>query len=96
MPPAPSKAMSSYGPSEVLVPARDFANLAILTPGIPTNHSTPRGAVTGIAAAGQTGRNNIVFNDRPPGIGRNSGRGDDFWQADARLSRAFKRRTATS
>jgi hypothetical protein len=30
------------------------------------------------------------FTDRPPGAGRNSARGDDFWQVDARLSRAFR------
>ncbi len=30
------------------------------------------------------------FTDRPPGVGRNSGRGDPFWQADIRLARTFK------
>jgi hypothetical protein len=28
--------------------------------------------------------------DRPPDTGRNSGRGDPFWQVDLRISRAFK------
>jgi hypothetical protein len=42
--------------------ARDFTNLAILTPGVLTNHSTPRGA-TGIVTAGQTGRNNTFLID---------------------------------
>jgi hypothetical protein len=30
------------------------------------------------------------FTDRPPGVGRNSARGDDFRQVDVRLSRAFR------
>jgi carboxypeptidase family protein/TonB-dependent receptor-like protein len=28
--------------------------------------------------------------DRPPGVRRNSGRGDPFWQTDVRISRAFR------
>lgn len=48
---------------ELPVAARDFANLALLTPGILTNHSTARGAVSGIATAGQTGRNNTFLID---------------------------------
>jgi len=28
--------------------------------------------------------------DRPPGVGRNSARGDPFWQTDVRISRAFR------
>jgi hypothetical protein len=42
---------------ELPVAARDFANLAVLTPGILTSHRA-RGVVTGIASAAQTGRNN--------------------------------------
>ena len=30
------------------------------------------------------------INDRPPGVGRNSARGADFWQADARISKSFR------
>ncbi len=33
-----------------------------------------------------------VFNDRPPGVGRNSARGAAFFQADVRLSRLFRPR----
>jgi hypothetical protein len=32
------------------------------------------------------------FTDRPPGVGRNSGRGDAFWQTDIRISRTFRLR----
>lgn len=28
--------------------------------------------------------------DRPTGVGRNSSRGDPFWQSDVRISRAFR------
>jgi len=44
------------------VPARDFANLALLTPGILSSHGG-RGAVTGILSAAQTGRNNTFLID---------------------------------
>ena len=47
---------------ELPVAARDFANLAVLTPGILTNHSA-RGVVTGIATAAQNGRNNTFLID---------------------------------
>jgi hypothetical protein len=41
-----------------------------------------------------TGNNDLnrdgYFTDRPPGVGRNSARSDDFWQIDVRLSRALR------
>ncbi len=47
---------------ELPVAARDFASLAVLTPGILTNHNA-RGVVTGIASAAQNGRNNTFLID---------------------------------
>jgi hypothetical protein len=47
---------------ELPVAARDFANLAVLTPGILTTAGSAR-AATGIVAAGQTGRNNTFLID---------------------------------
>jgi hypothetical protein len=47
---------------ELPVAARDFASLAVLTPGILTNHNA-RGVVTGIATASQNGRNNTFLID---------------------------------
>ena len=44
------------------VAARDFASLAVLTPGILTTAGSAR-AVTGIVAAAQTGRNNTFLVD---------------------------------
>jgi hypothetical protein len=47
---------------ELPVFARDFTNLALLTPGIQTNQIST-GSGTGIATAGQTGRNNTFLLD---------------------------------
>jgi hypothetical protein len=37
--------------------------------------------------SGKDDNGDSVFNDRPPGVGRNSARGDDFWQTDVRLGK---------
>jgi hypothetical protein len=48
---------------ELPVGARDFTNLALLTPGILGNFSTSRGTDPGIVAVGQIGRNNTFLVD---------------------------------
>jgi len=48
---------------ELPVAARDFNNLALLTPGILVDHSTGRNPRTLIATAGQIGRNNTSLID---------------------------------
>ena len=49
-------------------------------------------ARTGLPFNITTGADNnrdTYFTDRPPDTGRNSGRGDPFWQSDVRISRTF-------
>jgi hypothetical protein len=50
---------------------------------------TARSALPYNITTGLDDNRDMNFNDRPPGVGRNAGRGDDFWQADARLARDF-------
>jgi hypothetical protein len=51
---------------------------------------TARSALPYTITAGFDRNRDTYFTDRPPGVGRNSARGDDFWQADARLSRELR------
>jgi hypothetical protein len=50
-----------------------------------TRSALPYNITTGVDNNGDT-----FLTDRPPGVGRNSGRGDPFWQTDVRISRAFR------
>lgn len=50
---------------------------------------TARTALPYNVTTGLDDNRDTYFTDRPPGVGRNSGRGDSFWQADARISRTF-------
>jgi hypothetical protein len=43
-----------------------------------------------ITTGSDDNRDGLDTTDRPAGIGRNSGRGDPFWQSDIRLSRVFR------
>jgi hypothetical protein len=47
----------------------------------------PYNITTGVDNNGDT-----FATDRPPGEGRNSGRGDPFWQTDVRIARTFRLR----
>ena len=54
-----------------------------------TTVMTARAALPYNITTGRDNNSDGEPNDRPPGVGRNSARGDDFWQMDARLSREF-------
>jgi hypothetical protein len=70
------------------------ANMAVDLPyafriaGILTARSAlPYNITTGLDNNGDT-----FFTDRPSGVGRNSARGDPFWQTDIRIARTFRLR----
>src|SRR4030095_9718369 len=50
-----------------------------------TRSALPYNMTTGFDENGDT-----FMTDRPTGVGRNSGRGDPFWQMDVRISRTFR------
>jgi hypothetical protein len=66
--------MTSYG----LPFSFRFGTVVVLNSGIPYNITT-----------GVDNNHDTVANDRPPGVGRNTGRGPGFAQVDAHLSRPF-------
>jgi len=51
---------------------------------------TARSALPYNITTGGDENNDTFPTDRPPGVGRNSARGDPFWQTDVRISRAFR------
>ena len=51
---------------------------------------TARTALPYNITTGVDNNRDTYFTDRPPGVGRNSGRGDPFWQGDLRVSRTFR------
>lgn len=61
--------------------------LALRATGVVTARSAlPYNITTG----GDDNGDKVTTTDRPAGVGRNSERGDPFWQADIRLSRSFR------
>jgi hypothetical protein len=59
-------------------------NLRLTT--VVTGHSALPYNIT----TGRDDNHDGYVNDRPPGVGRNSARGTDFWQADARISKTLR------
>ena len=55
---------------------------------------TARSALPYNITTGVDTNRDTFFTDRPAGVGRNSGRGAAFWQADIRLSRRVRLRRA--
>lgn len=51
---------------------------------------TARSALPYNITTGRDDNGDDNFNDRPSGVGRNSGRGGDLWQADVRLSKSLR------
>lgn len=45
-----------------------------------------------VTSGSDDNRDSFPTTDRPPGMARNSGRGDPFWQSDVRISRPFRLR----
>ena len=54
-----------------------------------TSILTARSALPSHVTTGDDNNGDGYLTDRPAGVSRNSARGDDFWQVDARLSKAF-------
>jgi hypothetical protein len=53
---------------------------------------TTRSALPYNATTGLDDNLDTFFTDRPSGVGRNSARGDPFWQTDIRIARTFRLR----
>jgi len=56
-----------------------FAGILTARTGLPYNITT-----------GSDTNQDTFTTDRPPGVGRNSGRGDPFWQTDVRIAKTFR------
>src|SRR5262249_16317321 len=61
----------------------ELASVVLAHSALPYNETT-----------GNDDNRDTIFNDRPPGVSRNSRRGDDFWQIDVRASKGFSKGAA--